>query len=99
MKPGNTVTFKLFQEAITRNGFSMKSSDVSVAGKIVTANGHWQLQVAGSNDLLNLIPGTSRPPNLGAMAGNTALVEGTLAEAPKGKAPDTLQYRSIREDK
>jgi copper chaperone CopZ len=99
MKPGNAATFKQLQEAITKNGFTMKPSNLSVAGKIVAANGHPQLEVSGSNDLINLIPDTSPTTNFDSIAGRTVLVEGTLAEAPKGKVPDTIRYRSITEDK
>jgi hypothetical protein len=99
MKPGNAATFKQLQEAITKNGFTMKPSNLSVAGKIVAANGHPRLEVSGSNDLINLIPDTSPTTNFDSIAGRTVLVEGTLAEAPKGKVPDTIRYRSITEDK
>ena len=99
MKPGNTATFKQLQEAITKNGFTMKSSNVSVAGKIVMTNGQPQLRVSGSNDLLNLIPDTLQTTNVDTMADKQVLVGGTLNEATKGKAPDTIRYRSISEDK
>jgi len=99
MKPGNGATFKQLQEAITKNGFTMKSSNVSVAGKIVMTNGQPQLRVSGSNDLLNLIPDTLQTTNVDTMADKQVLVGGTLNEATKGKAPDTIRYRSISEDK
>ena len=99
MKPGNTATFKQLQEAITKNGFTMKPSNVSVAGKIVMTNGQPQLQVSGSNDLLNLIPDPPKKTNVKAMAGKPVLVVGTLKEAEKGKAPGTIQYSSISEEK
>ena len=47
MKPGNTATLKQLQNAITKNGFTMKDSSVIVAGTIVVANGMTQLQVSG----------------------------------------------------
>ena len=99
MKPGNGATFKQLQEAITKNGFTMKSSNVSVAGKIVMTNGQPQLRVSGSNDVLNLIPDTLQTTNVDTMADKQVLVGGTLNEATKGKAPDTIRYRSISEDK
>jgi copper chaperone CopZ len=99
MKPGNAATFKQLQEAITRNGFTMKSSSLSVAGKIVLVNGQPRLQVSGSNDLVNLVPDSSQTPNVNTLAEKLVLVEGTLNEAAKGKAPDTIRYRSIKEEK
>ena len=95
MKPGNVATFRQLQEAITKNGFTMKPSNVSVAGKVVMTNGQPQLQVPGSNDVVRLIPDTPETVNVNALAGKPVLVEGTLNEAEKGKAPDTIHYRSI----
>ena len=56
MKPGNTATLKQLQEAITKNGFTMKDSTATVAGTVVVTNGKTQLQVSGSNELLTLVP-------------------------------------------
>jgi copper chaperone CopZ len=99
MKPGNAATLKQLQEAITKNGFTMKPSNVRVAGRIVMTNGQPKLQVSGSNELVNLVPDGSQTANVDAMADKRVLVEGTLEEAAKGKTPDTIQYRSISEDK
>ena len=99
MKPGNTATFKQLQEAITKNGFTMKPSTLSVAGKIVLVNGQPQLRVSGSNDLVSLIPDNPQTASASALADKPVLVEGTLDEAAKGKAPDTIRYRSIKEEK
>jgi hypothetical protein len=99
MKPGNTATFKQLQDAITKNGFTMKPSNVSVVGKIVMMNGQPQLQVSGSNDLVNLIPDAPQTANVNAMTNKLVLVEGTLNEAAKGKVPDTIRFRSITEEK
>jgi len=99
MKPGNAATFKQLQEAITKNGFTMKPSNVSVVGKIVTVNGQPQLQVSGSNDLVSLIPENPQTANVNSMADKSVLVEGTLNEAAKGKVPDSIRYRSITEER
>jgi copper chaperone CopZ len=99
MKTGNAVTFRQLQDAITKNGFTMKPSNVSVVGKIVAMDGHLQLQVSGSNELVNLIPERSQTANFSAMSGKLALVEGTLEEGAKGKVPDTIGYRTVTEEK
>jgi hypothetical protein len=99
MKPGNATTFGQLQEAITKNGFTMKPSNLSIVGKIVATNGHLQLQVSGSNESVNLIPDTAQPANVKTLTGKLVLVEGTLEEAAKGKTPDTIRYRSITEEK
>lgn len=99
MKPGNAATFRQLQEAITKNGFTMKPSNVRVAGKIMNVNGHPQLQVSGSNELVNLIPDGSQTTNVNAMTDKRVLVEGALEEAARGKVPDTIRFHSITEDK
>ena len=99
MKPGNGTTFKQLQDAITKNGFTMKPSNVSVVGKIVTVNGQPQLQVSGSNDLASLIPDNPHTANVNSLADKSVLVEGTLNEAAKGKVPDSIRYRSITEER
>jgi hypothetical protein len=96
MKPGNTVTFKQLQEAITKNGFTMKPSNVNVAGKIVLVNGQPQLRVSGSNDLVSLLPDNPQTANVNAMVDKLVLVEGILNEAAKGKVPDAIRYHSIK---
>jgi hypothetical protein len=98
MKPGNTATFKQLQEAITKNGFTMKPSNVSVVGKLVMVNGQPQLHVSGSNDVLSLIP-DNLPAEVSRLTDKPVLVEGTLNEAAKGKAPDSIRYRAIAEEK
>ena len=98
MKPGNAATFKQLQEAITKNGFTMKPSAVSLIGKIVMMRNQPQLQVSGSNELVNLVPDGSQTANVNAMADMRVLVEGTLEEAAKGKTPDTIRYRTVKED-
>jgi hypothetical protein len=85
MKPGNAATFRQLQGAITKNGFTMKPSDVRVVGTIVVADGRSQLQVSGSNELVNLVPDSSPTTNVNAIAGKLILVEGILEEPPRVK--------------
>jgi hypothetical protein len=99
MKPGNAATFRQLQESITKNGFTMKPSNIIASGKIVMTNGQPKLQVSGSNDLVNLIPDAPQTANVNAVVDKPVLVEGILEEAAKGKTPDTIRYRSISEDK
>jgi hypothetical protein len=48
---------------------------------------------------VSLLPDTPQTANVNAMANKLVLVEGALNEAPKGKVPDTIRYRSITEEK
>ena len=82
-----------------KNGFTMKPSDVTVAGKIAVVNGQAQLQVSGSNEVVDLVPESKEIPDIHALAGKAVLLEGTLKEAAKGKVPDAIRYKSMVEEK
>ena len=98
MKPGNAATVRQLNEAITRNGFTMKDSTATVVGTVVATDGKATLRVFGSNELLQLVP-QSGAPQTASMVGKTVAVEGTIPEGVKGKTPDSIRYQSITEDK
>jgi len=99
MKPGNTATLKQLNEAITKNGFTMKDSTAIVVGTVIETDQKAILKVSGSNDLLKLMPQSTSASDAVSMAGKTVLVEGTIPEAGKGKVLDSLRYQSITEEK
>jgi copper chaperone CopZ len=99
MKPGNAATLKQLNEAITKNGFTMKDSAATVAGIVIATDGCATLKVSGSNDVLRLVPLSASAPNVLGMVGKTVLVEGTIPEAGKSKAPGSIRYQSITEEK
>ena len=82
--------------SIAKNGFTMKDSTATIAGTVFDANGKATLRVSGSNDVLTLAPEDSAP-SAASMAGKAVLVTGAIPEAGKGKAPDSIRYRSITE--
>ena len=98
MKPGNTATLNQLQNAIAKNGFAMKESAAIIAGTIVVANGKTQLQVSGSNELLTIIPQSQALGDATSLNGKSVLAEVTIPEAAKGKMPDSIRYRSIKEE-
>jgi copper chaperone CopZ len=98
MKPGNTATLKQLQNAITKNGFTMKDSTATVTGTIVVANGKSQLQISGSNELLTLVPESQASGDATSLSGKSVLVEGVIPEAAKGRMPDSIRYRSLKEE-
>jgi hypothetical protein len=98
MKSGNTASLKQLNEAITKNGFTMKDSTATVAGTVVITDGKATLRVSGSNDLLQLVPQSSTP-TVTSIVGKTVVVEGTLPEGVKGKTPDSIRYQSMTEEK
>ena len=97
MKPGNSVSFKQLNEAIAKNGFTMKDSVATVAGTVDESNGKAVLRVSGSSDVLTLIPDGSAQ-NAAPETGKSVVVTGVVPEAGKGKMPDVIRYRSISEE-
>ncbi len=98
MKPGNTATLKQLQEAITKNGFTMKQSNAVIAGQVLVESGKAQLKISGSNDVLNLMPENATAPEVNGMNGKTIVVQGTIPEAAKNKLPDAIRYRTVAEE-
>ena len=98
MKAPNTATLKQIQNAITKNGFTLKESTATVAGTIVVANGKGQLQISGSNELLTLVPESQASGDATSLSGKSVLVEGVIPEPAKGKSPDSIRYRSLKEE-
>ena len=98
LKPGNTATLKQLNDAITRNGFTMKQSTATIAGKVIVTNGKTMLQVAGSNEMLELVPDSAAMQLATTLIGKSVLVEAIIPEAAKGKSPDSIRYRSLKED-
>ncbi|MEQ1353424.1 MAG: hypothetical protein ABLT11_05360 [Candidatus Acidiferrum sp.] len=98
MKAGNAATLKQLQEAITKNGFTMKETKATVAGQIFVENGKAELKISGSNDVLSLIAENSAAADAKAMNGKSVVVQGTIAEAAKKKVPDAIRYQSIVEE-
>jgi len=94
-KPGNSVTLKQLQGAITKNGFTMKESKIVAAGKLLQGGGNTKFQITGSNDVLPLVPESSAAAAPPAAGSATFVVEGTIPESAKGKTPDTIRYRTL----
>jgi NAD-dependent DNA ligase len=98
MKPANTTTVGQLQQAITKNGFTMKDSQATVAGTVVVANGRAELHVTSSNEVLWLLPGSQPSTDASSLNGKTVVVSGTIPEATRSKAPGEIRYRSIEEE-
>ena len=98
MKAGNTATLKQLNDAITRNGFTMKDSTAIVVGTVASTDGKATLRLTGSNEVLQLLP-QSGAPGLTSLVGKTVVVEGTIPEGVKNQAPDTIRYKSMTEEK
>lgn len=98
MKSGSTATLKQLNDAIAKNGFTMKQSAATIAGTVVVADGHTALRVSGSNEMLELVPDASATPVPASFDGKSVLVGGSIPEASKGKSPDSIRYHSLKEE-
>jgi copper chaperone CopZ len=96
LKPGNATTLKQLQDAITRNGFTMKGAKATVFGKVAEAGSGFALRVSGSNDILRLQAEDALSAN--AFVDKSVRVVGIIPEAPK-KAPDEIRYSTIQEQR
>lgn len=94
---GNTVTMKQLRDAIIKNGFTTKSSNVVVRGA-VRDEGGLLLRSSSSNEEFRLVPeGTATlDPSL---VGKSATVEGIVPEAASNSSPGQLHVRSMVETK
>jgi copper chaperone CopZ len=99
LRPGNTVSLKQLHDAIAKNGFTMKQSRITAAGKVTQAAGGAKFQISGSNDLLSLVQESPTVPSPATNTSATFLVEGTIPESTKDKVPDSVRYRSLTEEK
>lgn len=54
LKPGNTVSVPQLWELIHKNGYTSKTTAVSVRGELANVNGTLQLKVLGTKDTLPL---------------------------------------------
>ena len=98
MKPGNIVSLKQLNDAIAKNGFTMKQSEATIDGQVVQDGGKLKLQISGSNDKLDLVA-EAGAPSADNLIGKNVEVSGMLPEAPKGKIPEIIRYRTIVEKK
>ena len=96
----NRVTVKQVRDAIRSNGFTPKSADIRVRGRVVEANGTLTLEASGQSVRFLLVDHPERA-GLGAQlrsgaVGRLVLLEGTVPESSKGgEAAVTLQVRSF----
>jgi hypothetical protein len=88
---GNGAMLKELNDAIAQNGVTMKQSTATIAGTVALANGHAQLRVSGSNEMLELIPDASAAPVPATLAEKPVLVEANIPKG-EGKSPNSIRY-------
>ena len=74
------------------------ATPLRTAGKVVRAGSGAKFQISGSNEILALVPESSAISAPSATVA-TAIVDGTIPEAVKGKSPESIRYHSLSEEK
>jgi copper chaperone CopZ len=92
LKPGNTVSVPQLWELIHKNGYTPKTTTVSVRGELANVNGALQLKVSGTKDILPLTAygGAAQKP------GQTVIVQGTMTPVKDLKASVPLRVTQMK---
>src|SRR3954451_16824057 len=99
LKPGNTVSVPQFWQLLHEKGYTPKATAVSVRGELTEAQGHVQLNVTGTKEMLMLAPG---PKNPGAYSealkklGRSVVVQGVMLPGKDLKAATPLQVSQVK---
>jgi copper chaperone CopZ len=96
LTPGNSASMRQFNQAVEKNGFTHKDADIVVRGILTGTPNAPILEVSGTQDRYALSP-TAASLDIVSLFGKTVTVSGVLPQAPKGKLPDALRYKTITE--
>lgn len=99
LKPGNTVSVPQLWELIHKNGYTPKTTAVSVRGELTNANGSLQLKVSGTKDTLPLAADPKNPAVYGEVSrrsGQTVVIQGVMTPGKDLKAPAPLRVSQVK---
>ncbi|HET9401427.1 MAG TPA: hypothetical protein VFO34_10780 [Candidatus Acidoferrales bacterium] len=99
LKSGNSVTFAQFENALVKNGFSTKDSNVVVSGRLAFANGNWSIRVTGSNEEFALTPLSNAQPPSPELNGAEVVVTGVISVTDMKKSPAGMRFSNISREK
>ena len=98
LKPGNALSVPQFWELIHKNGYTPKSTAVSVRGDLANVNGQLRLNVSGTKDTLTLAANPKNPTAYSEASkklGQTVIVQGVMEPGKDLKAPVPLQVGQV----
>jgi copper chaperone CopZ len=95
LKPGNGIRPEQFWEAVHRNGFTPKDTNVTVRGSVYAVSGKTQLNVAVTNEVFDIVAPPAIAAELNRNNGKTVTVEGLLKPPKDGKGTVPLEIRAI----
>ena len=99
LKPGNSVSVPQLWEVIHKNGYTPKTTAVSVRGELTNANGGLLLKVTGTKDVLPLVADPKNATAFGDLSkrlGQTIIVQGVMVPARDLKAAVLLQVGQVK---
>jgi copper chaperone CopZ len=99
LKPGNTVSIPQLWEIIHQNGYTPKTTTVSVRGDLAEAQGRLQLKVSGTNQMLALVTdpkNTELKNEVHQKLGQTTILQGVMVPGKDFKAPVPLQINQVK---
>jgi copper chaperone CopZ len=99
LKPGNTVSVPRLWELIHKNGYTPKSTVVSVRGDLANVNGQLLLKVSGTNETLALAASPKDARAYGEALkklGQSVIVQGVMEAGKDLKIPVPLQVVQVK---
>ena len=99
LKPGNTISVPLLWELIHKNGYTPKSTAVSVRGDLANVSGQLRLKVSSSNESLALAANPKNPTayrEAPQKLGQTVTIQGVMEPGKDLKAPVPLQVGQVK---
>jgi copper chaperone CopZ len=99
LKPGNAVSVEQLWQLIHENGYTPKSTAVSVRGDLENSPRGLQLKVSGTNRTIALVADPKKGTAYADAAkrlGQTVVVQGTMLPGKDLKAPVPLRVNEIK---
>jgi copper chaperone CopZ len=98
LKPGNTVSVPQLWELIHKNGYTPKTTAVSVRGDLASVDGRLQLKITGTKDTLALAADPKNPAAYSEASkklGQTATIQGVMVPGRDFKATVPLLVSQV----
>src|SRR5438067_914212 len=99
LKPGNTVSIPQLWQLFREKGYTPKETALSARGNLANLQGHLQLTVSGTNQVLSLVGDPKNAAALSAASGKTGqtvVVRGVMLPGKDLKAPVPLQVSQVK---
>ena len=102
LKPGNTVAVPQLWKLLREQGYTPKTTTVSVRGEVANAQGRLQLKVSGTKDLIALTADPKNPAPWNAAqksTGQTVVIQGVMTPGKNLNAPVPLEVHEMKQEK